>query len=98
MIVALAEDSRVRKYDEAIFLGRSNASVVQMVERLFCTEDVWSSILHTGSKGDTMEPAEIVCLVWTILIWGLLALHIWGEIKAARYWDEVDKKIGLKGK
>lgn len=50
MIVALAEDSRVRKYDEAIFLGRSNASVVQMVERLFCTEDVWSSILHTGSR------------------------------------------------
>ena len=24
---------------------------------------------------------------------GLLALHIWGEIKAERYWDEIDEKI-----
>ena len=40
-----------------------------------------------------MEPAEIVCLVWTILIWGLLALHIWGEIKAERYWDEFEREL-----
>ena len=45
-----------------------------------------------------MEPAEIVCLVWGVLNLGVLALFVWGEIKAEWYWDEVDKKIGLKGR
>ena len=24
---------------------------------------------------------------------GLLALHIWGEIKAERYWDEFEREL-----
>ena len=50
MIVALTEDSRVRKYDEAIFLGRSNAGVAQMAEQLICNQQVEDSISFVGSK------------------------------------------------
>ena len=39
-----------------------------------------------------MQPEDVL-LIWGALSLGLLILFIWGEIKAERYWDEVERKI-----
>ena len=39
-----------------------------------------------------MQP-EDVCLIWFGLQLGLFILFIWGEIRAKRYWDEMDRKL-----
>jgi len=40
-----------------------------------------------------MEVAEIVCLMWGTLNVGLLVLFVWGEIKAERYWNKMDRRL-----
>jgi hypothetical protein len=42
-----------------------------------------------------MQPEDVL-LIWFVLNVGFLVLFVWGEIRAERYWDEMDRRLGIK--